>query len=110
MGFLARGGVGWMVRVCPPLDPLPPAGGEAHLVEDSPLGRALRAPLPQAGGAGGGPFRKRALDDCNDALQIAQNVVVPEADDPPALRFEIVGAGVVVSFVFGMLAAIDFND
>jgi len=107
---LARVWVGWMVRVCPPLDPLPLAGGEAHLAEDSSLRRALQAPLPQAGGAGGGPFRKRALNNCNNALQITKNVVVPEADYPPALGVEIAGPGSVVSGAFVMLATIDFND
>ena len=107
---MARVWVGWMVRVCPPLDPLPLAGGEAHLAEDSSLRRALQAPLPQAGGAGGGPFRKRALNNCNNALQITKNVVVPEADYPPTLGVEIAGPGFVVSGLSVVLATIDFND
>ena len=107
---MARVWVGWMVRVCPPLDPLPQAGGEAHLAEDSSLRRALQAPLPQAGGAGGGPFRKRALNNCNNALQITKNVVVPEADYPPALGVEIAGPGFVVSGLSVVLPTIDFND
>ncbi|GAA3247891.1 hypothetical protein GCM10020258_00820 [Sphingomonas yabuuchiae] len=97
-----------MVRVC---SSIPSRLREGKRIWWRTVLSAGRYGLPPAGGRGwGGPFRKRALDGCNDALQIAQNVVVPEADDPPALRFEIVGSGFVVSFVFGMMAAIDFND
>jgi len=99
-----------MVRDGPPLGPLPPAGGDARGVERSPFPGALQAPLPQAGGAGGGLFRKRALDGRDNAFQILQDVVVPETDNAPALRCEIAGSGFVVSGTFVMLAAVHLDD
>jgi len=99
-----------MVRDGPPLGPLPPAGGDARGVERSPFPGALQAPLPQAGGVGGGLFRKRALDGRDNAFQILQDVVVPETDNAPALRFEIAGSGFVIGGACIMLAAIYFDD
>ncbi|MBB4047541.1 hypothetical protein GGR45_001052 [Sphingomonas zeae] len=46
----------------------------------------------------------------DDAFQIAQDVVVPEADDAPALRFEVAGSGFVIGSAFVMLSAINLDD
>jgi hypothetical protein len=46
----------------------------------------------------------------DDAFQIAQYVVVPEADDAPALRFEITGSGFVIGSALVMLSAINLDD
>ncbi|KTW14359.1 hypothetical protein NS258_07410, partial [Sphingomonas sanguinis] len=61
-------------------------------------------------GLRGGRCRERTFDGRDDAFQIAQDVVVPEANDAPALHFKVAGAGPVVSCVFGMLAAVHFDD
>ena len=58
----------------------------------------------------GGPIRERSLDGRDDAIEVAQNIVVPEADDAPALYFEVAGPGFVVGGALAVLAAIDFDD
>jgi hypothetical protein len=45
-----------------------------------------------------------------DIVEVVEDVVVPEAEDPPAVGFEAGGAFAVVGLVAGMLGAVDLDD
>jgi hypothetical protein len=49
-------------------------------------------------------------DALENAVRVAQDVVVPEAEDAIALRFDEAGARFVISYGFGMLAAVQLDD
>lgn len=57
----------------------------------------------------GGLRLQNSGNDLKHAVQIAQNFVVPEPNDPIALRFEERGSTSIVR-AFGVLTAVYFND
>jgi len=90
-----------------------PSPSPSRVREGSSLGcPAAACASPPAGGRGsrGGLLRERTFDGLDNTFQVAQNVVVPEADDAPALGFEIAGSGVVISGALVVLAAINLDD
>jgi hypothetical protein len=65
---------------------------------------ALRATFPLKGGRQGGGY-------CGeDAVEVLQDFVVPEAENPIASAFEKFGALRIVAYRFLMLAAVDLDD
>lgn len=57
----------------------------------------------------GGLRLQNSGNDLKHAVQIAQNFVIPEPNDPIALRFEERGSTSIVR-AFGVLTAVYFND
>lgn len=48
-------------------------------------------------------------DHLRDPVDIRQNIVVPKADNPPSMVYEIVGAALIADIVI-MLSTIRFDD
>src|SRR5258708_13061808 len=68
------------------------------------------APSPLAGEGGGGGNEKRIPNRCNDAVGIAQHVVVPEAEHGIAIFVKPCGACFIGSKLLSILSAATFNN
>ena len=69
---------------------------------------SLLLPSPLWGGVGGGG--DRAPNDLKHAINVSKHVVIPEAQDTIALRFEKLGALQISVDGFSVLPAINLND
>jgi len=65
---------------------------------------------PCGGGLGWGVYTKRDANGFDHAVGVAQHVVVPEAQNPIALRLKPHRAFSVTSDLIGVLAAVHFDD
>jgi len=62
------------------------------------------------GRVGASGFGQRILDAAYDRVDVVQDVVVPEAQDTIALRFQEFGSPVVLLGLCKMLAAVQFDN
>lgn len=73
-------------------------------------GIALLSPLPPCGGGlGRGVSGENRPDDCNHAIGIDENVVIPETQHPIALRLKESRPD-NISLAVGVLTTVDFDD